>query len=542
MKLPSPLRFLCCLLVVALLGACAKTETAVALGNRTQVLHQNIGGEPPDLDPQLMQTNAHFNVLMALYEGLTGYDPRDLHPVPGVAQRWEISADGLAYTFHLRADAQWSNGDAVTARDFEFSVRRMLSPKFATPYKHYFDIVRGAEDYSAGQLADFAAVGVRAVDDRTLRIELRQPAPYLLFLLGSFAWMPVHRATVEAHGAYDAIATGWSRPGHIVTNGPFALADWRNGEEIVVKKNPRYWGARTVRLQEIHFHLIENADTEERAFRTGQLHLTEFVPATKLAIYAETAPDQLSVAPFFSTYLYEFNLARPPFNEPRVRRAFSLAIDRVQLAASQPQQHLLAATGLVPPGTDDYHYTGDHALRFDPAEARRLLAAAGFPEGKGFPATDLPFDTSARHQHFAEILQQMWERNLGVRVNLANIEGRVYHAERVQRKYTLSRGGWVGDYLDPHAFLSVHLTGGGQNVAGYANPEFDALVRRALDQRDRAARHEIYRRAEDILMRDLPIIPLFHYTAQHLVAPSVRGRYPNLLDYHPYQGMWLESK
>lgn len=540
--MPLPLRPLCCLLAVILLGACAKPETAVALGNRTQVLHQNIGAEPRDLDPQLMQTNAHFNVLMALYEGLIGYDPHDLHPVPGVAERWEISDDGRLYTFHLRSDAKWSNGDPVTAHDFEFSVRRMLSPKFATPYKHYFDIISGAEDFGAGRSLDFAAVGVRALDDRTLRIELRQPAPYLLFLLGSFAWMPVHRATVEAHGAFDAVATGWSRLGHIVTNGPFALADWRSGDAIVVRKNPHYWGARDVRLQEIHFHLIENADTEERAFRSGQLHLTEFVPATKLATYAETAPGQLAVTPFFSTYMYEFNLTRPPFNDLRVRRAFSLAVDREKLAASQPQQRLLAATGLVPPGTDDYHYTGEHALRFDPVEARRLLAEAGFPDGKGFPPLDMSFDTSARHQHFAEVLQQMWERNLGVRVNLANSEGRVFHAERVRGTYALSRGGWVGDYLDPHAFLSVHLTGGGQNVAGYANPEFDALVRGALDQRDRATRHESYRRAEDVLMRDLPILPLFHYTSQHLVAPSVRGLYPNLLDYHPYQGVWLDAK
>lgn len=530
------------LLALALLAACARRETPVDLGNRTQALHQNIGAEPQDLDPHLMQTNAHFNVLLALYEGLTGYDPQDLHPVPGVAERWDVSPDGLVYTFHLRADAQWSNGDPVTARDFEFSVRRILSPRLGSPYAHYFDIVRGAEDFHAGRLRDFTEVGVRALDDRTLRVELRQPAPYLLFLLGGFAWMPVHRATVESRGAFDTPYSGWTRPGLLVGNGPFVLGEWRNGDEIVVRKNPRYWGARGVRLREIHFHLIENADTEERAFRSGLLHLTEFVPASKLATYAETAPEQLQVASFFSTYLYEFNLTRPPFNDPLVRRAFSLALDRAQLAASQPQQRLRPATGLVPPGTDDYRFAGPHALRFDPAEARRLLAEAGYPEGRGFPAVELHFDTSARHQLFAEVLQQMWQRNLGVRVNLVNAEGRVFHAERVARKYALARGGWVGDYLDPHAFLSVHLTGGGQNVAGYANPEFDQLVRAALDQLDRPARHALDQQAEDLLMRDLPILPLFHYTSTHLVSPAVRGRYPNLLDYHPYQSMWLEAK
>ena len=534
-----------CLLLLCLpwvlgLAGCNRHGTPVERGNRAQVLHQNIGAEPSDLDPHLMQTNSHFNVLLALYEGLTSYDPRDLHPVPGAAASWEVSADGLVYTFHLRPEGKWSNGDPVTASDFEFSARRLLSPRFPSPYKHYFEIVRGAEDYAAGRITDFAQVGVRALDPQTLRIELRQPAPYLLFLLGGFAWMPVHRATVESQGAYDAAFTNWSRPGVLVGNGPFTLAEWRPGEEIVVRRNPRYWGAAGVRLQEIHFHLIENAEAEERAYRAGQLHLTENVPASRLQAYADNTPGELRVAPFFSTYLYEFNLSQPPFNDPRVRRAFSLAIDRGELAASQPQQHLLPATGLVPPDTDNYHFKGGHALRYDLGEARRLLAESGYPEGHGFPEIEMNFDTSVRHQHFAEVLQQMWRKNLGVSVRLGNIEGRVFHAERVRRKYALARGGWVGDYLDPHAFLSVHLTGGGQNVAGYANPAFDAAVRSALDLRDRDSRHEAYRRAEDQLMSDMPILPLFHYTSQHLVSPSVRGYFSNLLDYHPYSGIWLE--
>ncbi|MBI3887038.1 MAG: peptide ABC transporter substrate-binding protein [Opitutae bacterium] len=538
--MPSPLRSLSGLLAAALLGACAKTETAVELGNRTQVLHQNISAEPQDLDPHLMQTNAHFNVLMALYEGLCGYDPRDLHPVPGVAERWDVSADGLTYTFHLRANAKWSNGDPVTAADFVFSAQRLLSPSLGSPYGFYYDIVAGAADFAAGRSKDFAQVGIRALDARTLRVELNQPAPYLPFLTGSFSWYPVHRATVEKHGPAAAPYTGWTKPGHIVTNGPFTLADWKPGQEIIVRKNPLYWDAARVRLQEIHFHLIENNETEERAFRTGQLHLTEFVPASKLRPYHDREPQLLQIAPFFMTYFYGFNTTRPPFNDGRVRRAFSLALDREKLALTQSFQNVRPATGQVPPGSDGYVYDGEYRLRFDPAEARRLLAAAGYPDGKNFPSTDLTFDTNGRHQLIAEVLQQMWQQNLGVHLNLANVEGKVFHAERLRKAYDLGRAGWVGDYLDPHAFLSVFLSTGGQNVTGFANADYDRLVRAALGERDHAKRLALYRAAEDLLLREQPILPLFFDTSRHLVSPAVKGRYPNLLDYHPYQGMWLE--
>ncbi len=528
--------------ILLLLAACTKPETAVDLGNRTQVLHQNIGAEPQDLDPQLMQTNPHFNVLMALYEGLCGYDPQDLHSVPGVAESWSVSPDGLLYTFHLRPGAKWSNGDPVTAADFVFSAERIMTPSLGSPYGFYYDIVRGAQEFSSGKLKDFAQVGIRALDPHTLRVELRQPAPYLPFLTGSFSWYPVHRATVEKAGPFAAPYTGWTKPGRIVTNGPFVLAAWKSGQEIIVKKNPLYWGATGVRLQEIHFHFIENADTEERAFRTGQLHLTEFVPASKLRTYHDHDPGLLQVSPFFNTYYYGFNTTRPPFNDARVRHAFSLALDRAQLAATQSFQNVQPAASQTPDGSDGYTYDGANRLRFDPVEARRLLAAAGYPGGKRFPAVDITFDSNSRHQVIAEVLQQMWLQNLGVRITLANKEGKVFHEERLHLAYDLARAGWVGDYLDPHAFLSVFLSTGGQNVTGFANADYDRLVRDALSERDHAKRLAIYRAAEDILLHELPILPLFHDTTRHLVHPAVHGRYPNLLDYHPYQSMWLEAK
>jgi oligopeptide transport system substrate-binding protein len=528
-------------LTVVFVAGCARRETAVQSGNRAQVLYQNIVPEPADLDPHLVQTNPHFQIIMALGEGLVGYDPRDLHPVPGVAERWEISADGLTYTFHLRPNAQWSNGDAVTASDFVYSAQRILSPALGSTYRYCYDIVRGAKEYNAAPTLDFSRVGIRALDAHTLQIELAHPAPYLLFLLGHWSWYPVHQATLEKYGRGDQPYTGWTNVGHYVGNGPFTLDAWKSGQEIVVKKNPRYWGAGAVRLNEIHFRFIDNVDTEERAFRSGQLHLTEFVPVSKLAGYAAQTPTPLVIGPFFSTFFYAFDTTRPPFNDPRVRQAFSLAIDRERVAASQRGTGIRAAFSFVPPDTVGYTYDGPAKLRFDPAAARQLLAAAGYPDGRGFPAVDVTFSTSNRNQEITEVVQQMWLQNLGVRVNLVNQEGKVFHAERIARHLQFWRAGWVGDYIDPFAFLAVWLSNGGENQSGYASADYDHAAITASETLDPRKRFAGYQAAETILLRDLPLVPVFYDTRPHLISPSVHGWYPNLLDFHPYQAMSLQN-
>ena len=536
-----------CLLIATLAGVafggagCAKRETAVEAGNRAQILHQGIATEPQDLDPHLLQFQSHFHVFMALSEGLIGYDPQDLHPVPGVAASWEISPDGLVYLLHLRSNARWSNGDAVTAHDFVFSARRILSPALGSPFRYYFDDVRGAKTYTAASAPDFSTVGIRAVDDLTLRLELAHPTPYFLFLLGNWSWYPVHRATLEKHGRFDQPYTDWYKPGRLVSNGPFTLADWKPGQDITVKRNPHYWDAARVRLNEIHFHPIENADTEERAFRSGQLHLTENVPGSKLRDYAAQQPSPLVVAPIFATYAYVFNVTRPPFNDRRVRQAFSLALDRESIVASQVASGTRPARSFVPP-VAGYAYAGEAELRFDPAEARRLLAAAGYPEGRGFPAIEVATNTSQIHREIAEIVQQLWQKNLGVQVAISLKDSKVFFQERIRKQYELARSSWFGDYPDPFAFLTLYLSDNGQNTTGYAHPEYDRLALSAGQTLDTATRLARYRSAEELLLRDAPIVPIYHETSRHLVHPAVRGRFPNLLEIHPYQGMWLENK
>jgi oligopeptide transport system substrate-binding protein len=543
MNSPRALILFLALAIIALGAAgCARRQTAVEHGIRAQILHQGNGSEPQDLDPHLLQFNQHFNIAMALGEGLIGYDPHDLHPIPGAAERWEISPDGLIYTLHLRSDGRWSNGDPVTAHDFVFSARRMLSPALGSPFRYYYDDVRGAKEFSArGAGADFSSVGVRALDDRTLQIELAHPAAYFLFLLGNYSWYPVHRPTLERYGRFDQPYSGWTKPGRFVGNGPFTLAEWRAGQAVVVKKNPRYWDAAHVKLNEIHFHFYENADSEERAFRAGQLHITETVPSSKLAPYAARQPSPLVVAPFFSTYFYGFNVTRPPFDDARVRRAFSLAIDRERVAASQPGSEIRPAFSFVPPATVGYTYEGEARLRFDPVEAQRLLAESGFPGGRGFPPVQFNTNTNLRHQEIAEVVQRMWQQHLGVQVSIANKEGKVFFDERQGGRFQIARNGWVGDFLDPFAFLTAYLAGSGHNDSRYISADYDRLVLAAARTSDEPTRLLRFREAETILLRDLPIMPLFYDTTRHLVHPSVRGRFPTLLNFHPYQHMWLES-
>jgi oligopeptide transport system substrate-binding protein len=477
---------------------------------------------------------------MALNEGLVGYDPQDLHPVPGVAERWEISPDGLTYTFHLRADAKWSNGEPLTAHDFVFSAQRILTPKLGSPFRYYYDDVRGAKEFTASGTSDFSRVGIRATDDRTLVIELDHPAPYFLFLLGNWSWYPLHRGMLEQYGGVDKPYADWSRPGRQVGNGPFVLAEWKQGQVIVVKRNPHYWNAAGVRLDQINFYPIDNADAEERAFRAGQLHITENVPANKLRDYAKQESGPLVVAPSFATYAYVFNVTRPPFSDPRVRRAFSLALDRRGIVASQAASGIQPARSFVPP-FGAYAGVDADALRFDPQEARRLLAAAGFPDGKGFPPVELVTNTSQLHREIAEIVQQEWRKHLGLQVAISLREGKVFFQERIRKEYALARSSWFGDYPDPFAFLTLYLGDNGQNTTGYASPDYDRLVLSAAKSLDEGQRLARYRESEALLLRDLPVMPLFHETSRHLVHPAVRGRYPNLFEIHPYQAMWLEA-
>jgi oligopeptide transport system substrate-binding protein len=531
-------RLFSCLLPVVLAG-CAPRQTAVEAGDRGQVLHRGVGYEVAALDPQVTTGTAEVAILTELFEGLVSENPRDLHPVPGVASGWETSADGLVTTFKLRADARWSDGRPVTAADFVASWRRILTPSLGAPYAGELHILKGAADFNTGRTRDFATVGVAALDDHRLRITLDHPVPGFLSRLATLPWLPVPTATIAASGDPFGPGNPWAQEGRIVGNGPFLLKSWRRDSEIVVVKSPTYWGAASVRLNEIHFHPIDSLDAEERAFRAGQLHVTDAIPLARIDEYRRTSPQLLRIDPYLGTYFYRLNVRRPGLADPRVRRALSLSVDRAAIVARLLRGGQSPAAAFCPPGMPGYRPPPGAGTDF--AGARRLLALSGHAGGAGLPELELLYNNSESHRIIAEAIQETWRRELGVGVRLVNQEAKAVMAARESGDYDILRSSWIADYPDPASFLDLWRTHGGNNDTGWSSPAYDSLLSRAERAADPAERNSLYRQAEALLLDAAPVIPIYYYTHVFLIRPSVRGWYPNSLDHHPCRYVWLSG-
>ena len=525
-------------LAVAIVSGCKKRETDVERGIREQVLHRGLSADLASFDPHLISGLPEINVASALFEGLVGEHPETGAPVPAVAERWETSADGLVWTFRLRANARWSNGEPVTAHDFVASIRRVLTKSLTADNVAMLFVLANAEAWYQGGLTDFAQVGAQALDDRTLRLTLAHPAPYLPSLLTHPIWYPVHLPTLEKHGGSTIRDTRWTEPGTMVGNGPFVLKVAQRGQVIVADKSPTYWDAANVRLNSIHFHPAADVDGEERAFRAGQLHITEALPVAKVDSYRRDQSEVLRISPFLDTYFYRLNTTRPGLDNPLVRRALSLAIDRHVITEKITRGGQQPAAGFTPPGTGGY--TPPPVLRTDLVEARRLLAEAGYPEGRGLPPLDITINTSGNHRIIAEAIQQMW-RQLGVQVAVNNMEMASLFAKRRALDYSVMRAEWIADFDDPKSFLDVFRGGSNNNHTGWNSLAYDALLHAADRTVDPAARHDLLKQAETILLGELPIIPIYHFTTVRLVHPAVRGWHPLPLDRHPYKHVWLEE-
>jgi oligopeptide transport system substrate-binding protein len=520
------------------LASCTKPETNVEKGNRLQILHRGNGQEVQDLDPHTVNSTTEFNILSALFEGLVAEDPVDLHPVPGVAERWDISEDGKTYTFHLRQDAKWSNGEPVTSRDFLESYRRILSPALAADNAYMLYAVANAEAFHKGKLTNFDEVGFRAPDDRTFVVTLTSPTPYFLSLLSNYSWFPVHIPTVSKYGPVHERGSRWTLPGRFVGNGPFTLEEWKVNVRIRTKKSPTYWDANTVTLNGIVFHTIDSLNVEERAFRSGQIHVTEAIPINRIDAYRRQNSELLRIDPYLGTYFYRVNVTKPPLDNRLVRRALAMAIDRQSIVDSVTRGAQLPATAFTPPNTAGY--TAAASIPYNVEKARQTLAEAGFPDGRGLPPLEILFDTSENHRTIAEAIQQMWRKNLNVNATLVNQEQKVYFSSRRQMAYQIVRSSWIGDYNDPNSFLDLWVTGGGNNLTGWWNPEYDRLIAEAAQALDQSARFAAFQRAEAILLEEAPILPIYYYTHCFLIRPNVKGWHPTILDHHPYKHVRLE--
>jgi oligopeptide transport system substrate-binding protein len=532
----------CFAAVLGLSAGCGKSDQAAATKSnltKSGTLPPNTllfgnGTEPQDIDPQIVTGVPEHKILMALFEGLVTENPKDLGPEPGCAEKWEISPDGLVYTFHLRADLKWSDGTPLTAGTFIRSFQRMLTPSLAAEYSYLLHFVKNAKDYNEGKLKDFSQVGFKAPDDRTLVVTLNSPTPFLLKIIAShYSWYPVPIHVIEKFGGLDRKGTAWTRPGNFVSNGAFKLKEWRQQQVLIAERNPYYWDRQTVKLDAIHFLPIENQDTEERMFRTGQLDMTNELPLAKIDVYRKEYPDSLRTDPYLGIYFYRLNNTRPPLNDKRVRRALALAIDRESLVKNVVRGGQQPAYSISYPGTAGY--SPEAKLTGTVEDAKRLLAEAGFPNGQGFPKLELLYNTSQNHRVIAEAIQQMWRRNLNIEIGLRNEEWKVYLDSQDNKAYDIERAGWIADYVDPHVFLEIWGSDNLNNDTGFANAQYDDLLQQALRAKDDTERYAIYQKMDALLVEELPVIPIYFYTRVAAMSPKVKGYYPTLLDNHPFK-------
>ena len=522
-----------------------------------QVFVWNNEAEPETLDPALMTGTTEHNLATCLFEGLTTHHPATLQPLPGAAEWWEISGDGLVYTFHLRKGAKWSNGDPFTAEDFRWSWERALTPATGCKYAEMFFPIKGAQRffewhpalpatpakgdqpaipaqpaYDDGAKPTWTDVGVQVVDPLTLRITLRAPTAYFLELAAFETLMPVHRATVEKYG--DA----WTQPGRIVTNGPFALDVWKPRDRIELVPNENWWNRGMVRLKRSIVRAIDDQNTSLSEYLAGGVDWIRSIPARRVE-EAQAHPDYY-VSPYLGSYFFRFNVTKKPFDDVRVRKAFTMAIDKKDICERVLKAGQIPATGVVSPGIHGYPEL--QGLPYDPAKARALLAEAGYPDGQGLPEVEVLYNTQESHKAVCESLVDMWKTNLGVKVQLANREWQVYLKDTHEMHYQVARAGWIGDYADPNTFLDMWVTDRGNNNTGWSNKRYDALIEQAAKEPDHAKRFAIFQEAERMVcVEDVPILPLYYYVNQGMLRPRVKGWAENVRDIHPLQYVSIEG-
>ena len=502
--------------LIAILYGCGSSVSPVDQGLIDQVMHIGNGSEPQGLDPHIVTGVPEHHLLITMCEGLTISNPEGGANLPGMAESWDISEDGRTYIFNIRKDAKWSNGDDFTAEDIVWSWMRVLTPSLGSQYPDMLYYLVGAEDFNTGVITDFSEVGVKALDNKTLEVNLINPTPFFLGLLSHYS----------------------TRPGNFVCNGPMNLKSWELNKKIIVEKNPLYWDAEKVRLNEMHFYPVSDINTEERMFRAGQLHLTGTVPSQKCGIWREEGNPNLRIDPYMGTYYYRANVNVKPLDNIKVRKALTYAIDRQKLTEKVTQCGQIPAFSFTPPGAAGYN--PETEIPYDPELARQLLAEAGYESTEDFPVLQILYNTSEDHRKIALTIQQMWQQNLGISVELENMDWKVYLSRQNSMDYQISRAGWIGDYEDPNTFLDIMRTGRGNNRTGWSNPEFDELVGRANATTNQEERYRLLGEAEKILIDELPIIPIYTYVRSYQLSPDVKGYFPNYLDHHHPKTLYLE--
>ena len=528
---------------ISLFAGCGETtdggDQAAAGGG---VVTHNLNSEPKSIDPALNTAVDGHQVIYGVFEGLCRLDEKD-QGIPGIAESWDISEDNLTYTFHLR-DAKWSDGQPVKASDFVYAWKRAVDPATAAEYGYQMYYLKNGEAINNGE-KPVDELGVKAIDDKTLEVTLESVTPYFLQLTAFPTYMPVREDVVSAD------PEGWAlNMDTYIGNGPFKVQEWKHDDVLKLVKNENYYDADKVKLDGIDYVFIVEASTAVSAFESGEIDYMEAVPAEKIAVLEEANDENFKILPYLGTYFYIFNMNQEPVNNPKVRKALSLAINRTDIVEQVTKAGQVPATGFVPKGvsmsdgTTDFQETaGDYNMPIDDSkveEAKQLMAEAGYPDGQGFPTIELLYNTNEGHKAIAEAIQAMWKQNLGINVELRNEEWKVFQTSRNEGNYTVARHGWIGDYVDPMTFLDMWITASGNNDAKFSNPKYDELISKAKSTLGKE-RDDAMLEAQAILMEELPVMPIYYYTNAILMRSTVKNAPKSITGPVNYREAYLEK-
>lgn len=517
-------------LLVIMAAGCGKP------GTKEPVLRYALEAEPATLDPARSVAIPESSVELQIFEGLTRFDAND-RPIPGVAEKWDVSADGLKYVFYLRSNAKWSNGDPVIAQDFEFAWKRVLNPEFASENAYMLFPLKNGRAYNEKKIAE-DQVGVKALDDRTLEVTLEKPTAYFLSLTAFHVFYPVHRKTVIDYP--DKWAADVNT---LIGNGPFKITNWVHSSKIEFVKNDQYWDAASVKLSKMSWPISDSQTTRLALVENNQADLMIEPPVVEQDRLAQAG--LLKISPYLGTNYYVFNTQKAPFDDVRVRKAFALAINREALVKNVVKGGKLPAYAWVAPGLanpatgGDFRAEGGNYVIEDMTLAKNLLAEAGYPDGKGLPPISILYNTSETHKSIAEAIQEMWKQNLGVVVNITNQETKVFYATRSQGEFQISRASWIGDYADPMTFMDVFKDPA--NDAKYHNPAYDRLVEQAQSTLDQRVRMQAMHEAEKILFDDAVIMPLYYSTQAFVAKPYLKGYFWSVLGPVDFKTAYIEK-
>ena len=526
----SRARFAFCLAACICLSGCGRHEPPADL----VILN---GAEPQSLDPALLTGQADMRVESGIFEGLTQFDPKTGGGIPGLADHWEISPDGCTYTFHLRTNLLWSTGEPITADDVVYSWIRALNPVTASEYAGSLFFLKNAEDFTDGKIKNPSQVGVHAPNPLTVSVELNHPTPFFPDICAMPVAGVVPRQTIEKYG------DRWLMARPLPVSGAYELVYWRLNDKVRLRKNPRYWNAANTQSDLIDILPVGSANAALSLYERGEADIVwdaALIPAGLLDVLLKR-PD-FHTFTCLDTYFFRFNVTRKPFDDSRVRQALALAVDKERIVKKITQGGEQPASHLVPDGTA--HYTPPAGLGYDPARARKLLAEAGYPGGRGFPRFQYLFNASAGggskiHEKIAVELQQMWRDELGIPMDLRQVEWSAYLNALTQLDYDAARSGWVADYNDAYTFLGLFTSNDGNNRTGWKNAQYDDLIRRASQEPEVKEREKLFQQAETILVRDeVPIVPIYFYVGiSYYDTNKIQGIYPNVLDNHPLQAI-----